>query len=83
MVFPKEIINSSDWLDSLYEKLSCLNQKSILIAWGMNDIGFRPKELKRWLTIFPQAKVIRYENTGHFVAEERADELSDEIRNLI
>ncbi len=57
--------------------------KNILIAWGMKDIGFREKELKTWMDAFPLAKVVRFEDAGHFVAEEKPAELIGEIMNLI
>jgi pimeloyl-ACP methyl ester carboxylesterase len=82
-VFPGEIIGSSDWLQSLWDNHDVLQGKNILIAWGMKDIGFREKELKTWMHAFPRAKVARFEDAGHFVAEEKPDELIAEIKNLI
>jgi haloalkane dehalogenase len=82
-VFPGEIIGSSDWLQSLWDKHDVLQGKNILIAWGMKDIGFREKELKTWIHAFPHAKVVRFEDAGHFVAEEKPDELIAEIKKLI
>jgi len=82
-VFPGEIIGSSDWLQSLWDNHDVLQGKNILIAWVMKDIGFREKELKTWMHAFPRAKVARFEDAGHFVAEEKPDELIAEIKNLI
>jgi haloalkane dehalogenase len=82
-VFPAEIIGSSDWLQSLWDKRDLLRGKKILISWGMKDIGFREKELKTWMNAFPRAKVVRFEDAGHFVEEEKPDELFGEIKNLI
>jgi haloalkane dehalogenase len=82
-VFPAEIIGSSDWLQSLWDKRDLLRGKKILISWGMKDIGFREKELKTWMNAFPRAKVVRFEDAGHFVPEEKPDELFGEIKNLI
>jgi haloalkane dehalogenase len=82
-VFPGQIIGSSDWLQSLWGKRGVLQGKNILIAWGMKDIGFREKELKTWMDAFPLAKVVRFEDAGHFVAEEKPAELIGEIMNLI
>lgn len=45
MVFPKQIIDSSSRLASLWEKIDVLRDKPILIVWGMKDIAFREKEL--------------------------------------
>jgi len=82
-VFPAQIIGSSDWLQSLWDSHAVLEDKDILIAWGMKDIGFRKKELDRWTDAFPGARVVRYEDTGHFVSEERPADLLREIRRLL
>jgi haloalkane dehalogenase len=81
-VFPKEIIGSSDWLQTLWDRHDVLNDKNVLIAWGMKDIAFREKELNRWIGAFPNSKVVRYPDAGHYVAEIRPDDLSQEIRQL-
>ena len=82
-VFPAEIIGSSDWLQSLWDKREVLQLKKILIAWGMKDIGFRENELKTWMQAFPDAKVVRFEDAGHFVVEEKAAEFIAEMKNLM
>lgn len=81
-VLPGRIIGSSDWLRSLWEQRNVLQDKNVLIAWGTRDIAFRKKELATWIMAFPRARVVRYEDTGHFVSEERPTELVTEIRNL-
>ncbi len=45
-------------------------------AWGMKDIAFREKELKRWQQAFPGAQTIRLPGAGHFVQEEAPGELA-------
>jgi len=82
-VFPAEIIGSSDWLQSLWDNHDLLRSKKILIAWGMKDIGFREHELKTWMQAFPDAKVVRFEDAGHFVVEEKPAELIGEMKNLL
>jgi haloalkane dehalogenase len=82
-VFPGQIIGSSDWLQSLWDKREVMQGKRLLIAWGMKDIGFRKKELDTWIHAFPRAKVIRFEDAGHFIAEEKPEELTREIQDLI
>ena len=81
-VFPKQIIAASEWLDQLWAGRGALEGKIKLIAWGMKDIAFREKELKRWMEHFPDVPVVRYPDAGHFLAEEKADELIREIANL-
>lgn len=78
-VFPGQIIGSSDWLASLWERKGALESTRMLVAWGMKDIAFREKELNVWSAAFPFAKVVRYADTGHFVAEEQPDSLAEQI----
>jgi haloalkane dehalogenase len=82
-IFPREIIGSSEWLQSLWDKRDRLMGKNILIAWGMKDIGFREKELNTWAGIFPHATIVKFPDAGHFVAEEKPDELIAAIQELI
>ena len=82
-VFPRRIIGSSEWLESLWNKHERLKDKNVLLAWGMKDIAFREKELNRWKDTFPDATVVRFEDAGHFVAEERPKELSDSMKKLL
>ena len=49
----------------------------------MKDIAFREKELNQWVEYFPDAKVVRYADTGHFVAEEKPDELVHELTAML
>ena len=78
-VFPRQIIKSSDWLSSLWQRRSALASKRILLAWGMKDIAFREKELRQWQAAFPAAQTVMFPDTGHFVAEEQAKELAHQI----
>lgn len=82
-VFPKQIIASSEWLASLWEQRAQLAAKSVLIAWGMKDIAFKSKELNRWIGLFPKATVVRFEDCGHYVAEEKPVELIAQIQELL
>lgn len=81
-VFPGEIVGSSNWLQALWERRNVLAMKRMLIAWGMKDIAFRPKELARWMAAFPEARVVEFPDCGHYVAEERGEDLAREIARL-
>jgi haloalkane dehalogenase len=74
-VFPKQIIGSTEWLRDLWSQREVLAGKVKLIAWGMKDIAFREKELNRWSEAFPEARVARLPDAGHFVADEAAGDL--------
>ncbi len=74
-IFPREILGSSDWLDELWRKRDPVRGKPALLLWGMEDPAFRTEELERWEEIFSDSKTVRFDRTGHFVAEERGGEV--------
>ena len=63
---------------SVYDEMAIAGTRTTL-AWGMKDLAFREKELDRWRGLFRDARVVKYSDCGHFVAEERPDDLSREI----
>jgi len=69
--FPKRIIDSGTWLESLWSQRDRIKDKPALIVWGMKDIAFREQELNRWTSLFLNSKVIKYADAGHFVQEEK------------
>lgn len=81
-VFPGRIIGSTPWLKDNWARREELNGKIKLIAWGLKDIAFREKELKRWSESFTDAQVIRFADAGHFLSEEKPDELIRELKAL-
>jgi haloalkane dehalogenase len=81
-VLPKQIIESSDWLASLWDRRGALAGIPTALVWGRKDKAFRDKELRRWQSLFPEARVATFADCGHFVAEERPDELAAEILAL-
>jgi haloalkane dehalogenase len=82
-VFPREIIGSSEWLDTLWGRRDVLAAKPTSIVWGARDIAFRAKELARWRSLFPAARVTELADVGHFVSEEAPEVLADEIEQLV
>ena len=82
-VFPRQIVRSSDWLADLWVNRDKLQGKVGLLAWGMKDIAFREKELRRWQKHFPGARVVRYPNAGHFLAEEESEGLIEELERVL
>lgn len=80
-VFPKEIIGSSAWLDSLWLQKEKINDIPTTIIWGMKDIAFREQELNYWLENWHEPKVIKLPEIGHFPQEEAPNEVIVELKN--
>lgn len=82
-VFPKQIIASTPWLGQLWNKLSVLKDKPALFVWGMKDVAFREKELKRWQQVLPNSLTLRLNTVGHFVPEEAPDEMAEAVSGFL
>lgn len=66
-------------LVSIEQSLGVFGDCPTRIVWGMKDWCFRPECLRRLSELFPQAKVRRLEDVGHYVMEEAADEVIEEL----
>lgn len=71
--FPRQIIASSDWLDSLWQQRNRIKDKPTTIIWGMKDIAFREQELEIWEDLMTNRKVIRLAEVGHYPQEEATE----------
>lgn len=80
--FPKQIIDSSDWLDSLWQKRSRLNEIPKTLIWGMKDIAFREKEFNVWNNELTNTTVIKLENVGHYPHEEATELFIKELKKV-
>lgn len=82
-VFPKQIVASTPWLEKVWRKMGLLKDKPALLVWGMKDVAFREKELKRWQTTLPNSITLRLNMVGHFIPEEAPDELGEAVENFL
>jgi pimeloyl-ACP methyl ester carboxylesterase len=78
-----ELMNASDWWQSLWNKMSVIENKPFTIFWGLKDKFVPTYELEKWKVRLPQAKIITFEDAGHFVQEEKPMEMIEEIRNAL
>ena len=74
-VFAREVLGSSDWYKSLWQRRDRIAHIPMWIGWGMKDFAFRPAELEKWKTGFPTAEVTTFAETRHFVQEEEGEAL--------
>jgi haloalkane dehalogenase len=74
-VFPKQIIGSSLWLDSLWKQREKINNIPTTFIWGMKDIAFREQDLNYWLKHWNNSKTIKLAEVGHFPQEEAPEEV--------
>lgn len=70
IVFIKERIDSNDWYEQLWQRREALQNIPTLLFWGMQDPWLKIDALERWLALFENVQMVRYQQAGHFVAEE-------------
>lgn len=81
-VFPRHIVASGEWLGTLWERRERIAQLPVIIVWGMKDIAFREKELLRWQSLWPEAKLLRLGKVGHYPQEEAPETLIAELLSV-
>ncbi|MFO0942284.1 MAG: alpha/beta fold hydrolase [Pirellulales bacterium] len=70
-------------LARIEEGLTIFKNRPARIVWGMKDWCFRPECLDRLEKLLPQAKVRRLDDVGHYVMEEAAAEVIEEVRSCL
>ena len=78
-VFPRQIIASTPWLQTVWDRIGVLEDKPTLFVWGMKDVAFREQELRQWQCALPNSIALHLGTVGHFVAEEAPEELGEAV----
>jgi haloalkane dehalogenase len=81
--FLAEIVRSTGWLDSLWERREMIRNIPALILWGKRDAAFRQSELERWMAEFLEQKVFVFDDAGHFVPEDKGEELCPLVEDFM
>jgi haloalkane dehalogenase len=82
-ILARELIGSSSWYNSLWDKRDCLQDIPALILWGMKDFAFRQIELEKLKKVFNHKTVQTFDGIGHFVNEELGDNLTPIICDFL
>jgi cis-3-alkyl-4-acyloxetan-2-one decarboxylase len=60
-----------------------LADRPVFIGWGTRDPVFRRPFFEKWRSLFPDAECRVYPDAGHYVLEDKSDELVGEIRAFL
>ncbi len=80
-IAPRQLAAAEPFLASVYQSLTSLSNKPVLIVWGLDDFAFQKPERTRFENIFPNHQTVLLQNAGHFIQEDKPDEISAAIRN--
>jgi haloalkane dehalogenase len=80
--FARALLGSSDFYRRIADRLHTLRNRPALIIWGTSDPAFRVNQLERWMSVLPQARVVRLP-AGHWPQEEFPDAVSDALHTFL
>jgi haloalkane dehalogenase len=89
LAFPRQIPSGpddpvSELADRLEAGLRCFfADRPVAIAWGMKDPAFTPRWLELWLQTFPQTKVLRLADAGHYLQEDAHERIIPELLHFL
>lgn len=63
--------------------LKHFGDRPVIIFWGMKDFVFDARFLARWIEHLPKAEVHRYDDSGHYILEERGEEIISHLREFL
>ena len=69
----QSLLGSSAFYQSLWNRRDRLRDVDAHVLWGLKDSAFQPHILERWKTVLPQARVVRFDDAGHWPHEEAPD----------
>jgi haloalkane dehalogenase len=70
LAFARSLLDDQDWFEELWRKRAAITEKPTLLIWGMKDPVIKAHHLGKFMSGFPDARVLRLESCGHFPQEE-------------
>ncbi|TYK64826.1 alpha/beta fold hydrolase [Colwellia echini] len=70
-------------VSDISDSLENFNKLPMLICWGLKDFVFDKHFLDVWQQRFPEAKVHAFDDCGHYILEDAADEVVPLINEFI
>jgi haloalkane dehalogenase len=81
-VLPREILAARPLLAEVERRLPELRERRALLIWPTRDPAFRERERRRWEELFPDHRTVLLEGAGHYIQEEKPDEIVAAIRAM-
>lgn len=79
-VFSQELMGASDWWEHLWNKVGQIDSKNFFFFWGLKDKFILSSDFEKWRTKLSNAGSRTFSDAGHFVQEEKSEEMIEAIR---
>jgi haloalkane dehalogenase len=82
-IFKRELVRATRWLQQVRDRQPRISARPALLLWGTDDRLFGEDELRTWEALFQNTRTVRLEGVGHYVCEEAADTVVDNIAEFL
>ena len=79
----RELVGVTKWYEELWKERKKIQDIPTLILWGERDKLIKIEALQRWKKFFHECYVIHFEDSGHFLVEDNAEEIANYVSNFI
>jgi pimeloyl-ACP methyl ester carboxylesterase len=83
LAFAGSLLSDQDWFEELWKQKEKISSKPTLFIWGMKDPVIKPHNLKKFLSGFTNAQVVKVETAGHFPQEEEPETVAKAIQSFV
>lgn len=80
LAFARSLVNDQHWFETLWLRRKTIQHIPILFVWGMKDPFIKPSFLHKFVSGFPDTRVISLEDCGHFPQEENPGAVAEAIK---
>jgi haloalkane dehalogenase len=77
------LLGSSAFYASLWARRERLAGVDVQVSWGMRDPAFPPSMLERWKAACPRARVVPFDDAGHWPHEESPTDYVAALRQVL
>lgn len=72
-----------DLVTEIQQSLYLFKETPALICWGMKDFVFDQYFLREWQNVLPQAQVVEFPDSGHYVLEDAAEDIIPLVKDFL
>ncbi len=78
----KSMLDSSEWLQTLFDQRQSITNKRTLLCWGLKDADYE-LQMDKWLEILENHEVALFDVSKHYVPDEMGVDMVPRIRKFL